>query len=272
MYILSSLFSQHFNIKNNVFAFIHLDTFPPSEHTSIWAMLWKSRERRVQKKRERNIFQPTYNQSTYNTDPTRQPHKHTDKHADKWNTHHDYSLAVPLYGQCKWPDLFQKCLLLHSKTTPNLIIFRVMCRVFMKKIFKNLKICHQPSSILIFSCSVTIYSCFNSICFVPRAFWSFILITIRIFNNCSLELKTPTLCVIVYCDAVNDQPCFNFSDEITKQSWILNHESIQLSSCHYFFPSHSWLSKLLNLIPDCHYYVHLFRTRLEKHWIHCQRV
>ena len=32
-----------------------------------------------------------------------------------------------------------------------------------------------------------------------------------IINNCSLILKY-TICVIVYCDVVNVQPHFNFSD------------------------------------------------------------
>ena len=36
-----------------------------------------------------------------------------------------------------------------------------------------------------------------------------------IFNNCSLSSKIyNNLCVIVYCDVVNVQPHFNFSDEI----------------------------------------------------------
>ena len=34
-----------------------------------------------------------------------------------------------------------------------------------------------------------------------------------IFNNCSLKYK---ICVIVYCDVINVQPRFNFSDEIIK--------------------------------------------------------
>ena len=42
-----------------------------------------------------------------------------------------------------------------------------------------------------------------------------LLCNFRIFNNCSLSFK---IRVIVYCDVVNIQPCFNFSDEIIKQS------------------------------------------------------
>ena len=36
-----------------------------------------------------------------------------------------------------------------------------------------------------------------------------------IFNNCSLVVKYK-ICVTVYCDVVNVQPRFNFSDEIIK--------------------------------------------------------
>ena len=39
----------------------------------------------------------------------------------------------------------------------------------------------------------------------------------RIFSNCCLSFKIYNiLCVIVYCDVVNVQPHFNFSDEIIK--------------------------------------------------------
>ena len=46
-----------------------------------------------------------------------------------------------------------------------------------------------------------------------------------IFNNCSLSFKINNMCqIIVYCDVVNIQPRFNFSDEIITEvlSWILN--------------------------------------------------
>ena len=35
-----------------------------------------------------------------------------------------------------------------------------------------------------------------------------------IFNNCSLSVKIYNKCVILYCDVVNVQPCFNIFDEI----------------------------------------------------------
>ena len=45
--------------------------------------------------------------------------------------------------------------------------------------------------------------------------WGCLLCNFCIFNNCSLSLKYTT-CVIVYCDVVNVQPRFNFSDQIIK--------------------------------------------------------
>ena len=49
------------------------------------------------------------------------------------------------------------------------------------------------------------------------------------FNNCWV-LKY-AICVIMYCDVVNVQPHFNFSDEIIKLSWISNLSCITALSC-----------------------------------------
>ena len=46
-----------------------------------------------------------------------------------------------------------------------------------------------------------------------------LLCNLCIFNNCSLSFKIYKLCIIVYCDVVNVQPLFNFSDEIIKFLW-----------------------------------------------------
>ena len=75
------------------------------------------------------------------------------------------------------------------------------------------------------------HACVHACVWVNYINYSFVSYVTFAFSITVLWVLKYTICIIAYCDVVNVQPHFNFSNEIIKLSWISNLSCITALSC-----------------------------------------